>query len=366
MRRRKVRRKTRTRLRERYERRLFEILRELSIPLVILHFTLAVGTLGYMWLSGGDFVNSFYMTVITIGTIGYGEVVRGADTTAGRIFTTFLALGGIGVFTSTITVIARVFFKEELQQLWRRLSMLNAIERLEGHYILAGFDEATAELARILARRGQPFVVLDDTQEGLARIAEQRVDYYLPEAPFERETLLAAGIRRAEGLVVNLGDDARNISIIAVARLIRPDKEDFAIYSFASSPEDAEKLEELGANRAFYPGRMIAGRLAAYLFHPESSYLQGLFDRLAFGEETDVDLLEVHVEKGHPWAGRAVGELRRELGVNVVALRTPAGRLDLDLTDDRVVPEGGALILFGRTERLEKLRERLEAAHELS
>ncbi|XOB98738.1 NAD-binding protein [Deinococcota bacterium DY0809b] len=355
----------RTRLRERYERRLFEILRELSIPLVILHFTLAAGTLGYMVLSGGDFINSFYMTVITIGTIGFGEVVQGADTMAGRIFTTFLALGGVGVFTSTITVIARVIFKEELQHLWRRLSMMNAIDKLEGHYILAGFDEVTAELARLLERRKVPFVVLDDTQEGLARIAELRLPYYLPEAPFEQETLLAAGIRRAEGMVVNLGDDARNISIIAVARLLRPEPEEFAIYSFASSPDDAERLEELGANRAFFPGRMVAGRLAAYLFHPESSYLQGLFDRLAFGEETDVDLLEVRVEEGHPWAGRRVGELRRELRVNVVALRMPNGRLDLDLDDDHEVRPGCALILFGRAERLEKLRERLEVEREL-
>lgn len=357
-------RRRRTRLRERYERRLFEILRELSIPLVILHFTLAVGTLGYMALSGGDFINSFYMTVITIGTIGFGEVVRGSDTTAGRIFTTFLALGGIGVFTSTITVIARVLFKEELQHLWRRLSMMNAIDKLEGHYILAGFDEVTAELARLLERRGVPFVALDDTQEGLARIAELRLPYYLPEAPFEQETLVAAGIRKAEGLVVNLGDDARNISIIAVARLLRPEKEDFAIYSFASSPENAERLEELGANRAFYPGRMVAGRLAAYLFHPESDYLVALFDRLAFGEETDVDLMEVAVEEGSPWAGRTVGELRAELGANVVALRRPDGRLELDLTDRHEVKPGSRVLLFGRTARLEKLRARLEDAHE--
>ncbi|HGY10684.1 MAG TPA: potassium channel protein [Oceanithermus profundus] len=364
MRRRKARR--RPRLRERYERRFFEILRELSLPLVILHFTLAAGTLGYMWLSGGDFVNSFYMTVITIGTIGFGEVVEGADTTAGRIFTTFLALGGIGVFTSTITVIARVLFKEELQNLWRRLSMMNAIEKLEGHYILAGFDEVTAELARLLERRGVPFVVLDDSQRGLARIAEQHVPYYLPEPPLEQETLQAAGIRRAAGMVVNLGDDARNISIIAVARLLRPGKEEFTIYSFASSPENAERLEELGANRAFYPGRMVAGRLAAYLFHPESDYLVALFDRLAFGEETDVDLMEVAVEEGSPWAGRAVAELRRELGANVVALRRPDGRLELDLTDEHRVKPGSRLLLFGRTSRLEKLRERLEAEHELS
>ncbi len=354
----------RTRLRERYERRFYEILRELSIPLVILHFTLAAGTLGYMWLSGGDFINSFYMTVITIGTIGYGEVVRGSDSTAGRIFTTFLALGGIGVFTSTITVIARVLFKEELQNLWRRLSMMNAIDKLEEHYILAGFDEVTAELARLLERRGVPFVVLDDTREGLARIAARQLPYYLPEPPFEQETLLAAGIRRAGGLVVNLGDDARNISIIAVARLLRPGKDDFSIYSFASSPENAERLEELGANRAFYPGRMVAGRLAAYLFHPESDYLVTLFDRLAFGEETDVDLLEVAVEEGSPWAGRTVGELRAELGVNVVALRRPDGRLELDLNDRLVVKPGSRLLLFGRAARLEKLRERLEEAHE--
>ncbi|EDP75039.1 potassium channel protein [Hydrogenivirga sp. 128-5-R1-1] len=356
---RRLRRKREPKLIEIYQKRFIEALRELRIPLFMLHTALSVGTIGYMLLSGGDFINSFYMTVITIGTIGYGEVVAGSETVYGRVFTSILALMGIGVFTTSVTVIVRLFFKEDIIKLYRAIKMLRDIEELEGHYIICGYDKTSAWLARTLKKRKIEFVVIDSREEAMKYLQEHNIKHFIIEEPYKRSVLLSAGIKRARGMIVNLGDDAKNIAVIVTARLIRPSKEEFYIYSFASTDGTSEKLEELGANRAVVPNKLLATRLAAYIFHSGSAFISDLFDRIAFGEETDIDILELKVEPGSPLIGRKLKEidLRRALKVTVIAIRKPDGYLDVTVTGETEVEEGDTLILFGQPKNLRKAQK---------
>jgi len=314
-----------------------------------------------MILSDGDFINSLYMTVITVGTIGYGEVVRGSDTLIGRIFTTFLALGGIGVFTTSVTILVRVFFKEDVIGIIRAWRMLSSIEKLRNHYIICGFNRTSGELIKLLRKRRIEFVVVESRKEVERQLKEYGVKYYLIEEPYKRVVLDAAGIKRARGMVVNLGDDARNIAVIVTARLMRPSREDFYIFSFASNPETAQKLEELGANKAIVPHRLLATRLAAYIFHTSSAYISDLFDRIAFGEETDIDILEIPVPEGSPLVGKKLKEidLRRQLGVTVIAIRRADGYLEVTVTGDTQINAGDTLILFGKPKNLRKAQKLL-------
>ncbi|NPA41607.1 MAG: potassium channel protein [Aquificae bacterium] len=365
---RRLRKKREPKLIEIYQRRFIEALRELRIPLLMLHTALTVGTLGYMLLSGGDFINSFYMTIITIGTIGYGEVVAGSDTVYGRIFTSFLSLLGIGVFTTSVTVIVRIFFKEDIITLYRAIRMLREIEELEGHFIVCGYDKTSAWLAQTLKKRKIEFVVIEDNPEALKYLQEHNIKYFITEEPYKRSVLLSAGIKRAKGMVVNLRDDARNIAVIVTARLLRPSKEEFYIYSFASTDGTAEKMEELGANKAFVPNKLLATRLAAYIFHTGSAFISDLFDRIAFGEETDIDILELRVEPGSPLVGKKLKEidLRRSLKVTIIAIRKPDGELDITISGETTIEEGDTLIIFGRPKNLRRAQKvLLEEAHKV-
>ena len=366
MRRLKVRIKKRLRkkeptLLEEYQRRFVDALKELRIPLLMLHFSITVGTLGYMVISGGDFINSFYMTIITIGTIGYGEIVEGSDTPIGRIFTSFLALMGIGTFMTSVTVIIRVFFKQDIINLYRAIRMLKDIEGLRGHYIVCGYDKTSAWLTQTLRKRGIDFVVIENRSEALRYLQEHNIRYFIAEAPYRRSVLISAGIERAEGMVVNLGDDAQNIAVIATARLIRPSKEDFFIYSLASTDGTAERMEELGANRALVPNKLLATRLAAYIFHTSSAFISDLLDRIAFGEETEIDIMELKVEPGSPLIGKKLKEvdLRRTLRVTVIAIRKPEGDLDVTVTGETVIEEGDTLLVFGQPKNLRRAQRLL-------
>ncbi len=339
-----------------YERRFIETLKELRIPLLMLHTALTIGTLGYMILSGGDFINSFYMTIITIGTIGYGEVVTGSDTPYGRIFTSFLSLMGIGVFTTSVTVIIRVFFKEDIINLYKAIRMLREIEELKDHYIICGYDKTSAWLANSLRKRKIEFVVIESNPEAMKYLQEHNIKYFIIEEPYKRSILLSAGIKKARGMVVNLRDDARNIAVIVTARLIRPSKDEFYIYSFASTDGAAEKMEELGANKAFVPNKLLATRLAAYIFHTSSAFISDLFDRIAFGEETDIDIMELKVEPGSLLVGKKLKEidLRRALKITIIAIRKPDGYLDVTISDETEIKEGDTLIIFGQTKNLRR------------
>ncbi len=339
-----------------YQRKLIEALKELRLPVLMLHFALTVGTLGYMVLSGGDFINSFYMTVITIGTIGFGEIVEGSDTLVGRIFTSFLALSGIGIFTTSVTITVRLIFKEDIINLYRAIRMLKEIENLSNHFIVCGYNEITARLIKLLRKRKIEFVVIDGRSEVAVRLQEDNVKYFVLEEPFKRSVLISAGIMKAKGLIVNLEDDARNIAVIVTARLLRPERDNFLIYSFAPTEETAQKLEELGANRAIVPARLLATRISAYIFHIGSAFISDLFDRIAFGEESDIDILEFGVSGGSPLVGKMLKEIdfRRKLSVTIIAIRRTTGELDINITGDTQIEEGDTLILFGSPKNLRR------------
>ncbi|HID66396.1 MAG TPA: TrkA family potassium uptake protein, partial [Aquificaceae bacterium] len=234
--------------------------------------------------------------------------------------------------------------------------MLKDIEKLRGHYIIVGFNRTSIELINLLRKRKINFVVIDNRKDLEKQIKELGIRYYILEETYKRTVLDAAGIYKAKGMVVNLGDDARNIAVIVTARLMRPNKEDFFIFSFASTTETAQKLEDLGANKALVPHRLLATRLAAYIFHTSSAYISDLFDRIAFGEETDIDIREVPIPEDSPLVGKKLKDidLRRSLSVTVIAIRKPDGELNVTITGDTEIEAEDTLILFGSPKNLRK------------
>ncbi len=339
-----------------YQSRLIESLKELRIPLLLLHFSLSVGTLGYMLLSGGNFIDSIYMTVITIGTIGFGEIAKGTDTPAGRIFTTFLALMGIGVFTTSVTVIVRLFLVSDVLNLIKYIKMLTDIEKLKDHAIVCGYNKTSAWLAEALRKRKIDFVVIDAREEALKYLQLHNIRYFITEEPYKKTALNSAGIHRARYLIANMEDEAKNIAVIATARLLVPDRNKLFIYSTAPTDGTAQKLEELGANKVIVPDKLIANRVFSYMLHEAGGYVSDLFDRIAYGEEADLEIVELLVQSGSSLVGKKLKEIdiRRVYGVTVVGIRRFDGSLDLTVSGDTQIEEGDTLLLLGKPSNIRK------------
>jgi len=344
------------------EKKFFQLLTRLRQPLIIIIFVHYLGTIGYMVIEHFPPLIAFYQTFIGVSTIGYGEIIE--MDSAGRLFTIFLDLIGITAFFYATGVLADLFFKEDILSIYREWKMLKEIQQLKDHYIVVGYNNIAKELIRFLKDRGfKIVVVLEEEDEKIKKELEiEHIKYFVVGKPYRKSTLYLANIKQAKGLISAYTDEAKNISIIVTARLLRPDRENFEIIGIAKSYETAMKLRELGANHVVVPDHIIAGRIAALIFHPHTFVVANILEKIAFGEESEIDLSEFEILKGSPLEGKTLLDLdlRKRFGVTVVAIKHPDGSLDLNIHGGTTLHGGDVLILLGNPENLERALKWLE------
>ena len=348
------------------ENRFFQLLARMREPLIIIILVHYIGTIGYMALEHFPPLIALYQTFIGVSTIGYGEIIE--MDSVGRIFTIFLDFAGITAFFYATGVLADLVFKEDILGIYREWRMLKEIQKLKGHYIIAGYNTVAKELIRFLKDRGFKVVVIleKEDKEAKRELELEHVRYYVIGEPYKKSTLYLANIKQAKGLITTFTDEAKNISIIVTARLLRPDKENFEIIGISKTYETALKLRELGANHVIVPDHIVAGRIAALIFHPHTFVVANILEKIAFGEESEIDLAEFEVKENSPLEGKTLMELdlRRRFGVNVVAIKHYDGSLDMNIHGETKIFGGDVLILLGKPDKLEKALSWLEKVQE--
>lgn len=244
------------------KRILFERLR---VPFALLMLTHVLGIVGYriVWAERhATVLDALFMTVTTITTIGFGEVYP-LDT-PGRLLTMVIAGAGIGSLFYSFTVLLDYAASEQVRTGRRRRKMQKTIDELQGHFILAGIGRVGREAAAELAQAGVPFVVIDPGQKVEAFAQELKVPFLQGDAT-EDATLVAAGVKRARGLIVTTSSDATNLYVILSARLLNPG---LFIASRAVDDASVPKLIRAGANKAISPYAIGGRRLAHLLLSP--------------------------------------------------------------------------------------------------
>jgi voltage-gated potassium channel len=262
---------------------------------------LGLGTLGYVVIEGWSAFDAFYMTVITLATIGYGETHPLSE--AGRLFTVLLIFVGVGnlayAFGGTTGFLAAGGLEA-----WRRRSRLeNTLNTITGHTIVCGCGRLGSAVTRALLRQGASVVVVDRDGHALRRFLTEH-----PELPHvvgdaaEDEVLLEAGARRANALVAALNDDASNVFLTLSARVLNAR---LVIYGKADDPSTLQKLERAGANVQFSPAHVAGTRIANQILRP------GLTEVIGFASESEPD--ELGIEEVSPTqlglqGGRTLGD----------------------------------------------------------
>ena len=345
------------------EDRFFNLLSRLRQPLILIILIHYIGTIGYMLIEHFPPLIAFYQTFIGVSTIGYGEIYE--MDSAGRLFTIFLDMAGITAFFYATGILADLFFKEDILQIFKEWKMLKEIQHLENHYIIVGFNQIAKELIKFLKSRGFRVVVVIDEkdEEKLKKYMElEKLQYYVLGKPYRKSTLKLANIQKAKGLISTFPDDATNISVIVTAKLLKKNDPNFEIVAIAKNYETANKLKELGATDVIVPDHIIAGRIAALIFHPHTFVVADILEKIAFGEEAQIDIAEFVVKKGSRLAGKTLMELnlRKKYNITVIAIRRTDGNLDLNIHGGTVIEEGDVLILLGEPKKLKKGLEELE------
>lgn len=248
-------------------RELMVLRSRLAVPLVALALTHVAGTGGF-WLlwrdRGGSLLDALFMTFITITTIGFGEVHPLG--TGGRLLTMGLAAGGIGSLFYTFTVVLDWAASDEVRAARRLRKMQSVIDGLSGHYVIAGFGRVGREAAAELAEAGVRALVIDPNPENVEGAIARGLPALKGDAT-DDQTLRAAGIIRARGLIVTTDSDATNLYVVLSARLLAPT---IFIASRAIDDHSVPKLERAGANRAISPYAIGGRRLAHLMLRPRA------------------------------------------------------------------------------------------------
>ena len=231
---------------------LFET--QLARSLFALAALVAVAIAGYMFLEGWSLLDAAYMTVVTFTTVGYEEVHPLSS--AGRVFTMFLMVAGVGVMLYILTSVMHLIVAQEaLRNLVRRRRMRARMAKLNGHFIVCGFGRVGRAVALTLREQSAELIVVDKDMEALAE-AEERGFLWVHGDSAQDENLLAAHVREARGLVAATGDDSQNVYVSLTARGLNPD---LYIVARASRPDAEEKLRRAGADEVVLP-HVIGGK----------------------------------------------------------------------------------------------------------
>jgi voltage-gated potassium channel len=310
--------------------------RKLAIPTRLLFFwsvpivLIGVGTVGYRLTEGWPWFDAFYVAVVTLTSIGYGD--KHAFTMPGRVLTLSLALVGISALAVAATELLGTIITGELPNFLRTWRMGKRIDALEGHVIVCGYGHVGRHVCADLVGCGVPVVVVDRQEAPLVEAGESGAHPLQGDATVEA-TLQRAGIDRARALIAVAGTDADAIVITMTARLLCPL---LPIVARAEDDATVPKLLRVGATRTASPHAIAGGLMAQAVLRPAVA-------------EADLQMEEQLVPAGSPLDGKTVGSsgLRARRGRILVAIKRPDGQLAFNPEDDVPVAAGDTLITLG-------------------
>lgn len=309
-----------------------------------------VGTLGFLLIEGKSLLDSLYLTVITLTTVGYGDVKP--DTDAGKVFTMFLALGGIFTLFYTAAETIRMVVGGEMRIALERQRMERSLAEQKDHMIVCGFGRMGRLVCKEFSAQKIPFVVIE-------RQAEQLENFRMPlglalhgDATLD-EVLRKAGVGQARALVSLVASDADNLYITMSARLLN-DK--LFIVARAEDERSEQKLLRAGANRVISPYLIGGFRVAQAVLRPTVVDFIELATRTEYME---IQIEETRIAPHSTLVGTPLkaSQLREELGIIVVAIKKATGRMIYNPSSDTVLEAGDTLIALGHRQQLDQLEK---------
>jgi voltage-gated potassium channel len=323
------------------------IARKFQIVLAGLVCLLVGGTIGFMLLEGMGFIDSLYMTVITLSSVGFGEV-KPLDS-VGRIFVIFLIFFGVTLVAFGAAVIGQWVLEDQLHEMVTRRKMEKALKNLNGHHIIAGYGRVGRQVALEFQRRGVEFVVLEKGAESIRLLKDSGYPFVEGDATNE-ELLTAAGIDRAKTLISTLPEEALNVYLTLTARYMNAK---LTIISRADFDDGEKKLIRAGANYVIVPHIIGGSRMAMAALQPNVVD----FMQMTSSGEDGLMVEELKVPETSLLCGQTLqgSNFKRQFGVTIIGIRKPNDRLMINPSPETVIAAGDVLVLIGGRPDLERL-----------
>ena len=327
------------------------MLRRLVYALSVFLAIVVVGTLGYVVLAGWPPLDALYMTVITMGGVGYREVYP--LTQVGQVWTMLVIVSGVGALGFAVITVTDFMVEGHFSGILEGRRMDKRIAGLSGHSVVAGLGRVGKVVADEFTAHGAPFVVIDTSEEALACARENGWAWISGDAT-EESTLRAAGIERATSLVAALDSDAANVFATLTARGIAPA---LMIVARATTPTAEDKLRRAGADRVITPTEIGGRRMASMVMTPR---VVDFLDVVTGGQRTELKMEEITLSAGDPYVGRTIADthIRSQTGVYVLAINSADGSVNSNPDPETLMKDGDRLVVLGSDDQMRMLANR--------
>ncbi len=325
---------------------------------VLLFVLICIGIIGYRTISGLSWINAVYMTVITITTVGFGEVQPLG--VPAKIFTIFLILASVVIVGYAISIITEYILSRNNFEDIKQRKMQKQIEAMSGHIIICGFGRNGKQAAKKLQDYGKPYVIIERDKDIIEKLQEDGVPYVFGNAN-EDETLIQAGIERASTLITALPSDADNLFVVLSARQIN---KDLCIISRASQETSYNKLKLAGANNVILPDKIGGDHMASLVVIPD---LVEFIDNLGIVGERNINIEEIKVELLYNISQvKTIRELdlRKKTGCTVIGFKDDKGEYIVNPEAETKLVSGSKIIVLGRPEQIERLNSKYNIEQE--
>ncbi len=320
-----------------YRRRL----QAARLGLAAIAFILIVGTVGYVLVEGWTLVDSLYMVILTLSTVGFQEVRP--LSTGGRVLTMALILTGASAFLYVAAMFSRLAIEGDLRRVVGRRRMDKEISRIANHHIICGYGRVGREACRHLLADGVSVLVIDINEEALGDLDATRVPHLRGDAVKE-SVLRAAGIERAAGLLLTLSHEADNVYVTLLARDLCVGLQ---IIARSVTEQGERRLLAAGADRVVSPERIGARSMSNSVTRPHTVDFTEI---VTASTGLDLQLEELSIPTGSALIGKSIQDcnLQRDFGVIVVGILSTDGEILFDPAPEYCLEAGSTLIILGK------------------
>ncbi len=321
--------------------------RRLWLAVGLMITVVLIGTFGYRIIEHTPWFDAYYMSLVTLSTVGFGEVIPLSH--AGRLFTSFLILFNIGFFTYAISTVTSIFSDLEIHAFFYDFNMMQRIQKLRQHTIICGYGRHSIEVCKELTKQNMPFVLIEMDPDKAALVRQETNYLFLQGDATTDEVLQEAGIEHATSLVVTLPSDANNVFVVLTARQINPG---LKIISRLNNPSDELKLRRAGANHVVMPEQIGGYYMATLINKPDLVAFFNLISNTGANHVVFEEIDVARLKEQFRGCSIAQGAIQTATHIPILGLRYPDGHYQLNPAPETVLQSDMQIVVLGDAEQI--------------
>jgi len=329
----------------------FRLFSKVLYSFLVLILIVFVGTIGYIYFENWSILDSFYQTIITVSTVGFGEVNNLSDT--GKLFTAFLIITSFGTFAYTVTSITGYIVSGDYKQYFKEFKDMKEIKELRNHVIICGYGRVGSKALETLFEHNTKCLVIEKDDEIIEHFRSQTKINCIKGDATQDELLLKCGIDNAKALITTLPSDSDNLFVVLTAKELNPN---LKIIARASKGTSVKKLKIAGANNVIMPDSLGGSHMAQLVATPE---VLEFIDEISIEGENQVNMESIDFSDiPSDFQYKKIEDLKKKFPVcNIIGFKNPDGNFIINPNDNIEIVPNCKLIVLGNSSEIKKLNQ---------